>query len=382
MRLVLPAVLAAWLAGDAAVAEGGVRAVDAAAVVVVVLALVVVRRRGRVRLDVAAAGYLALAGVTEVHLAAGRASLPQVLAVLTPGLLLLALPQLLDIDERRSLAWIARAGVVLAGWTVVDAVGAFREHAADPAAFYAVKVAVGTPLADHNVLASLLVVLLVAVALRAEDDPRWLGGLAVVAVALGATLSRGGALAALGAAVVAAVVARGRRLPVLVGAGGVVALTLVLGAAGVLGAEVPDPGGPTSVVSRAELWSAGLDAVAAQPLTGVGPDGIRPNAEQAGAADPRDHTHSLLLQGPAALGVPAGLVHIALWGLLLWRGWRHPDRHVRALLVVGGAGLVAHGLIDETALRGSVEVLVALLLAVGASGGTGVREVGATHPRR
>jgi O-antigen ligase len=382
MRLVLPAVLAAWLAGDAAVADGGVRAIDAAAVVVVVVALVVVRRRGRVWLDVAAAGYLLLAVVTEAHLAAGRATLPHVLAVLTPGLLLLGLPQLLDVDERRSLAWIARAGVVLAAWTLVDAAAALRDHAADPAAFYAVKVAVGTPLADHNVLASLLVVLLVAVALRAEDDPRWLAGLTLVAVALGATLSRGGALAAIGAAVVAGLVARGRRLPVLVGAGAVVALALVLGAAAVLGAEVPDPSGPTSVASRAELWSAGIDAIATEPLTGVGPDGIRANAEQAGAADPRDHTHSLLLQGPAALGVPAGLVHIALWALLLWRGWRHPDRHVRALLVVGGAGLVAHGLIDETALRGGVEVLVAVLLAVGASGGVGVREVGAADPRR
>lgn len=375
MRLALPVVLAAWLLGDA-IDLGPLRAIDVVAVLAVAAAALAVRRRGRVRLDAAAAAYLALALVAELQLTAGRATLEHVLALLTPGLLLLAMPQLLDVDDRRNIRWVAGAGVVLALWTVVEAVDAVAEHAGDPFAFYAVKVAVGTPLADHNVLASLLLVALVAVALRTEDDPVWLGGIALVALALGGTLSRGGALAAVGAAVVAAVVARGRQLATLVGVGAVAALAVVLGAAVLLGADVPDPGGPTSVASRAQLWQAGVDAVASEPVRGVGLAGFRSFAEASGVHDPRDHTHSLLLQGPATLGVPAGLLHLALWGLVVLRGWRHRDRHVRALLVVAGAGLAAHGLIDETALRGSVEVLVALLLAVGASGGVGVRDVG------
>jgi O-antigen ligase len=384
LRIALPLVLAAWLLGDLGAGTGPVplRAVDALVVLLVVAVLLVVRRRGGARLDVAAGGYLLLALVAELQFTAGRAELTHVLAVLTPGLLLLALPQLLDPDERQGTRAVAWAGVILAGWTLLDAVGALAQHAGGPAAYYAVKLELGTPLADHNVLAALLVVALAAAAVRAADDPRWLAGLGLLSLALGATLSRGAVLAAVAVGLIGLAFLRPRRAAVRFVGGAIVASVLVFGAALVLGAEVPDEDGPTSVVSRTQLWGAGLEAIAEEPLVGVGPAWFREFAADAGVHDPRDHSHSVLLQGAATMGIPAGLVHLALWVLLLWRGAAHPDRHVRTIVMLGAGALMAHALIDETALRGSVEVLVAVLLALTSTGGLGVRDVGRTEASR
>ncbi len=399
MRAALPLVLGAWLLGDI-VTLGPLRLVDLAAIGITLVAIVVSRRRSIARLDLAAVLYAVLVIVVELQIVAGRASLDDLFLFLTPGLLVLALPTLVrgdtavdgmgaDLDDGpvddagRSLRAVAMTGLVLAIWTLLDAALSLVAHGGDPFAFYAVKVDVDTPLAAHNILASILLVALVAVALRAAEDRRWSVALVVTALALGATLSRGAALVAIAAAAVAALVGAGRRTVGLLGAGAVMALAVVLGGAAVLGADVPDPGGPTSVVSRTQLWRAGLDAIAREPVVGVGVDGFRAVAAEVGTADPRDHTHSVLLQAPATLGVPAGLLYLGLWVLLAWRGCTHPDRRVRSLVLIGGAALFGHGLVDETSLRPSVEVLVAILLAVAAGdGGVGVRTLGPPNGRR
>lgn len=355
------------------------------------------RRRSLV--DPAAVGYAVLAVVAVAQTAVGRASLDDVAVFASPALLLVAArwsrwSQASGVSSSERPAWwtgergvrlVALAGAALAVLAVVAFVGALPA-ASGADGFYDVKVRVTTPVADHNVLASLLLV-----ALAAAATVRGRGGwvlTAVVTLGLGASLSRGAVLVAAAVATLAALAAR--RLPPtrnstlhghertssvdlrgVVGrfAGGAVgALALVLLAAAVLGAAVPGGEGPTSVASRGELWRTGLAAIAEEPVVGVGLDRFREVAEARGVADPRDHAHSLPLHAAATVGIPAAAVHLALWLLLLVRGWRHPDPRVRVLLLLGGGALLLHAFLDETAFRLPVELTVGALLALGAQG--------------
>lgn len=337
--------------------------------------------------DPAAVGYGVLTVVASGQVAADRASVDDVLVFGLPVALLLAAAWWSRGSRggrepgERAVRGLAVAGAVLAAWAVVAFVGALPA-ANGPDGFYDVKVRVTTPVADHNVLASLLLVALVAAAL-VRGRLGWVLT-AALTLGLGATLSRGAALVAVVLALAAWLLAaspRNSTLPphgwggtfdlrgsaVRVAAGAVGALALVLLAAGVLGAAVPAGDGPTSVASRGQLWRAGVAAVAEEPLLGVGLDGFRAVAAAEGAADPRDHAHSSPLHAAATVGVPAALVHLALWLLVVLRGWRHDDPRTATLLVLGGAALLLHGLVDETAFRLPVELTVAALLALGAT---------------
>lgn len=362
----------------------------------------------RLRVDPAAVLYLVLAVVAAVQWATGRASADDVAVFALPAVLLAAADLWRRASGERWIRAIAVVGALLAVWAVV-AFALALPHAEGPDGFYDVKVRVVTAVADHNVLASLLLVGLVAGALL-RGRVRWLA-VGAVTLGLGATLSRGAALVAVvaaGGAWILAVTARrtgsvtvpGReREPAIThprggGAGAgdgpaagaaawltggaLGALALVLLAAAVLGASVPEGGGPASVASRGQLWRAGVAAITAEPLVGVGLDGFRDVAAAEGAADPRDHAHSLLLHAAATVGIPAALLYLALWGLLAVRGLRHPDGSVRMLVVVGGGALFLHGLIDETAFRLPVELTLAALLAVSGPGW----EAGRDAPRR
>lgn len=346
--------------------------------------------RRRPSVDPAAVGYLLLTVVAVAQVVVGRASADDVVAFALPAAVLVVAwwwgaagrPAAPGLAVRA----LAVAAAVLAAWAVVAFVIALPS--ADGAdGFYDVKVQVTTSVADHNVLASLLLVGLVAAAwLRGPAG--WLA-LAVVTLGLGATLSRGAAIVAV---VVAMVVAAGawllpavprtrnstvpplhvgrsvelRRVAGRLAVGAIGALGLVLLAAWLLGAAVPEGDGPTSVASRGQLWRAGVTAIAEEPLVGVGLDGFSEVASREMVADPRDHVHSLPLHAAATVGVPAAVLYLGLWVLLAVRGWRHPDPRVRALALLGGGALFLHGLIDETAFRLPVELTLAVLLAVSA----------------
>lgn len=306
--------------------------------------------------------YAVLVAVAAAQAATGRADLDAPVTFAAAGLVCLLVARA-RVPTRAVLVGLAAVGAVLSAWALVAFGVALTRHLGDPASFYAVKVAVTTPVAAHNVLASLLLVGLVAGCLLVGGDRRWWAAVVLLTLALGATLSRGAVLVGLLLPVGAAVL-RDRRLAVRLAATTVTALVLVLAAAGLLDASVPDPGGPTSVASRGQLWAAGWDAFASSPLTGVGLDGFRDHAAAFGAADPRDHAHDLFLHAAATGGVAVLLAVTVLWGSLAVAGRRLRDPVTRALVLLGGGVLFAHALVEETAFRPAVEVVLALLLAL------------------
>lgn len=315
--------------------------------------------------------YATLVALAGWQLADGRAA-PDAPATFLAGALVLGTVVAARPAARQVVHGLAVAATALAAWTVADVGVALVRHGGEPASYYAVKVAVATPVAAHNVLASLLLVGLVACALAARTDPRWRWALALVALGLAGTLSRGAVLVGLGLPV-GAWLLRDRRLAARLGVASVGALALVLLAAVGLDASVPDGGGPTSVVARTQLWSAGWDAFTSHPWTGVGLDGFRDHAVGLGVADPRDHVHDLVLHAAATGGLVALAAVAVLWTTLGVRGWWSRDATVRALALLGGGALFVHGLVEETAFRPAVEVVLAGLLGtvLAHRGGTG-----------
>lgn len=321
--------------------------------------------------------YAVLVTVAVGQAVAGRADLDAPVMFVAAGVVCLLVARA-RLPARAVLVGLTAVGAVLSAWALVVFGVALARHLGDPASFYAVKVAVTTPVAAHNVLASLLLVGLVAGCLLVGDDRRWWAAVALLTLALGATLSRGAVLVGLLLPVGAAALQRDRRLAVRLAATTVIALVLVLAAAGLLDASVPDPGGPTSVASRGQLWAAGWDAFASAPLTGVGLDGFRDHAAAFGAADPRDHAHDLFLHAAATGGVAVLLAVTVLWGSLAVAGRRLRDHATRALVLLGGGVLFAHALVEETAFRPAVEVVLAILLGLALARAPARR----THPER
>ena len=108
-----------------------------------------------------------------------------------------------------------------------------------------------------------------------------------------------------------------------------------------------------SVMSRFEIWSRGLTALADFPLTGIGMNSFRrvvvdlyPPFFYTG--EDFAHAHNLWLQTGIDLGIPGVVAFIALWLLsakMVKRVWDSAESEPHRLLIVTmGAGLLAHAI--------------------------------------
>jgi O-antigen ligase len=88
--------------------------------------------------------------------------------------------------------------------------------------------------------------------------------------------------------------------------------------------------GESSPNARANIWRNALHLIAANPWTGTGFGEFNFAWSMTAFANRPtaffDHTHNLPLQLLVELGVPLGLVVMALLGLALWQGWRRGAR--------------------------------------------------------
>ncbi|GGI06001.1 O-antigen ligase family protein [Egicoccus halophilus] len=273
---------------------------------------------------------------------------------------------------------LAVAGGVLAGWLLVRfglalpaAVGA--EHG-----FYRLKGRITSPLGDHNTAAGLLLVPLVASAvLGATRHPRWWLLGALVALGTAATLSRGVAVVLAGMVVLAAFTASRRRVTLgLAGALaivvlGLVATSLTLDTSVPAGTAPPGPAtqagaGPlgASVLGRIDLAVRGVETGLDHPLLGIG---LGRFASAAGDLPrPNDHAHQAVAHALAEGGVPLAVATVVAALTLAVRGLRAPRSGRRDLVLLAGAGLLVHAQIEILSGRLGHEVLLAVLLGLGA----------------
>ncbi len=270
----------------------------------------------------------------------------------------------------RWLRALAGAGVLLAVWLLGAFLGALPTGIGEPGGFYRVKVAVVSPVGDHNTAAGLLLPGIVAAAVLAAGEARWRAGLAATTLGLVATLSRGAALVLLGVGLVGLVVASSRRVKAwLVGAGmvataGVLALAVVLDASPPPGAEGQGPWG-ASVLGRVDLAERGLEVGIANPVLGVGLGGFEEAAE--GLPPPNDHAHQVFTHAFAEGGVVLLLVSLAVPLVLARRVATLQAGPARDVALLGGLGLVVHAQIEILGGRAGYEVLLALLAGLAAS---------------
>ena len=270
-----------------------------------------------------------------------------------------------DVSCSRWFAGLVVGSVLLAAWLVVALVGALPGAVGEPHGFYRAKVAVTSPLGDHNTAAGLLLPGIVAAAALAGGDRRWHVGLALTGAGLVATLSRGAALVLLAVAGLAWLVpgARGLRRRLLATALSVV--VAVLGLAWLLDAS-PPPGatvgdGPVgaSVLGRVDLAVRGLEVGLEHPALGVG---LGRYEEVAGdLPPPNDHAHQALTHALAEGGVGLLAVAVVVPGLLAVRVVRLPVGTSRAVLALAGVALVGHAQVEILGGRLGYEVLLALL---------------------
>jgi hypothetical protein len=293
-----------------------------------------------------------------------RAAVPYLLAFLVVVVVRAVGPQ----DEAGFARWlhgISVAGVLLSVWLLGAFLGALPAGIGEESGFYRVKVAVTSPVGDHNTAAGLLLPAIVACAATAVRDPRWRFGLAVTTLGLVATLSRGAALILLGLALLGLLIASDRRFRLLLTASAVAAVALVLSLALVLdasppeGAEVPDGVWGTSVVGRADLAARGFAVGLEHPALGVGLGGFQ--EEAADLPPPNDHAHQALTHAFAEGGVPLLAVTIVVPVVLALRLLRVPAGPRQEVLLLAGLGLVLHAQIEILSGRVGYEVLLALL---------------------
>jgi hypothetical protein len=262
----------------------------------------------------------------------------------------------------RAVAW---ASLALAGWALATFLVALPGQLGEPHSFYRVKVAVSTPLGDHNTAAGSLLVGIVACAVLAAQDRRWLAGSAVVALGLIATLSRGAAAVLLLVALLGTWVASARAVRMVLAGSAVVVGAGVLLAAAVLDASpppgAPDPDGPVgaSIVGRADLAARGVAVGAANPVLGTGLGSFEEQAT--GLPPPNDHAHQLFAHALAEGGVPLLVVAVVLPLVLAVRGWRWRVGPTRELVLLGGAALVGHAQLEILGGRLGYELVLAAL---------------------
>lgn len=350
---------------------------------------------------------LALAGVQALRFGATDvlvAALPYLAALVVLVAVRAAGP--IDPDGPRAHVWIrgvASAGTLLAGWVLVRFAAALPAQLGAEHGFYRVKVAVTSPVGDHNTAAGLLLVGVVAAAVATATDRRWGWALGVTAAGMVATLSRGAAAVLLLVAA-ATWVATGASAAGswLVGAGSwltaagswltarrrtaaamsVAAVAVVVGlgiATLALDTSPPpqDAQGPitaagsgllgVSILGRADLAVRGVELGREEPLTGVGLGRFADHA--ADLPQPNDHAHQALAHAAAEGGVLLLVVTVGLPVLLAVRALRLPPSPLRELTLLGGGVLVAHAQLDILAGRIGYEVLLALLLGLAGAGG-------------
>jgi O-antigen ligase len=305
-----------------------------------------------------------------------------------------------DRGPERVLAALAAGGAALALWLLVGFVRALPGGIGAEHGFYRVKLAVTSPLGDHNTAAGLLLVGLVAGVLLVVGRARhgqarrgwraWRRWSPSVLVTLGlvATLSRGAVAVLLVVAVAAWVVASDRRVAVGLSAATVVVVAGLIVATVTLDTSPPPPstgvGGPlaeagagplgVSILGRADLAIRGAELGLAHPALGVGLGGFATRATD--LPRPNDHAHQALAHAFAEGGALLLLVAAALPLLLVWRAWPLAPSPARDLALLGGGGLVVHAQAEILAGRVGYEVLLAVLLGLVA----GVGELDSRRP--
>jgi hypothetical protein len=272
---------------------------------------------------------------------------------------------------------LAVGGAAVAVWVLVRFAIALPDSWGQPHGFYRLKVAVTTPVGDHNTVAGTLLVTTVAsVVLFDVHDRRTWALAALNAIGIAATLSRGAAVVLVVLAVASSLsreLMDRRRSVLLLGLAGAVAGSMLV-LAGVLDAS-PPPGSPegagavgASVVGRVDLAERGIEVGLDQPLTGVGPGAF--GAVAGDLPPPNDHAHQLFAHAFAEGGLPLLAVAGLLPVLLVIRARHLGPSRTRALVLVGGAALVLHAQFEILGGRLAYEVPLALLLgAVTASRG-------------
>jgi hypothetical protein len=273
-----------------------------------------------------------------------------------------------DEELVRWLRGLAIVGVLLSMWLLGAFVAALPVHLGEPSSFYLVKLAVTSPVGDHNTAAGLLLPAAVAAAAMAVRDPRWRFGLAAITLGVVATLSRGAAVVLLGVAVVGWVVASDRRFRVALLAAGVGAVLAVTGLA--VGLDASPPGEEvaetgvlgTSVLGRVDLAVRGAEVGLEHPVLGVGLGGFADAAED--LPPPNDHAHQLLTHAFAEGGVLLLLVALVVPLVLAGRVLSLPAGPGRDVLLLGGLGLLVHAQVEILGGRLGYEVLLALLVGL------------------
>ncbi|MTV27268.1 hypothetical protein FTX61_17885 [Nitriliruptoraceae bacterium ZYF776] len=261
---------------------------------------------------------------------------------------------------------LAVGGTLLAAWVTTTFLLGLPGAVGEPSGFYRAKLAVTSPLGDHNTAAGLLLVGLVAAALRVPMDRRWWAAVGAVTVGLTVTLSRGAVLVLLLVAAVALVAPQARRLGAVLAVCGLLALGGVLGAAVVLDATPPagspEAAGPlgASVTGRGALVARGLELTVERPVSGVGLGGFARAA--ADLPPPNFHAHNLVAHAGAEGGVPLALVAAGLPIVLAVRVRRARPGLARSLAAFGGLALVAHAQLEILGGLLGYEVTLALLL--------------------
>jgi hypothetical protein len=266
---------------------------------------------------------------------------------------------------RRALGW----GLVgLAGWALVAFLWALPTHLGEPHGFYRVKLAVATPLGDHNTVAGLLLVGVVVCAGLAAEDRRWLAGGALIALGMVATLSRGAAVVLVLVALAGLVLGSSPTARAVMLCSAVAVAAGVLLAASLLDASPPPgaagsegPVGP-SVLGRVDLATRGFELGLRHPLRGVGLGAFAAHA--GGLPPPDDHAHQLLAHAFAEGGLVLLLVAAAVPSIVVVRGWRWPPGPLRDLPLLGATGLVAHAQFEILGGRLGYEVLLAAVAAL------------------
>jgi hypothetical protein len=267
---------------------------------------------------------------------------------------------------------LALAGVLLSLWLLVGFLGALPAGLGTPAGFYRVKVAVTSPVGDHNTAAGLLLPTAVAAAATAVKRPRWGWALVIVTLGLVATLSRGAAIVLLGVALAGLLVEGDRRMRQLLTASAAVALLLIVLLAFVLdasppaGAELPSGGLlGASVLGRLDLATRGLQVGLAEPALGVGLGRFSEVATD--LPPPNDHAHQLLAHAFAEGGIVLFAVAVAVPVVLAVRVARLPKGGPQEVLALGGLTLVAHAQIEILGGALGYEALLALLVGLAGS---------------
>lgn len=328
---------------------------------------------------IAAAGFLAVVAVAAVQQVVRHdpgAPLVAALPFVTAAAVVVVVGWT-GAGERGGRAWLtalACGQVALAVLAVARFLVALPVGIGEPSGFYRVKLLVTTPLGDHNTVGGLLLVGVVATVVLAVDDRRWWAGVAITTAGTVATLSRGAAAVLLAVGFGSLVVRARREVAVGVLVAGAVATAGVTLAATVLdaspppGAEVPEGPIGTSIVGRIDLAARGFETAASEPVLGVGLGSFVEAAHDLPV--PNHHAHNAVAHLGAEAGAVGVVVAVGLPLLLAVRGLRLPRGWRRDLVLLGGAGLVAHAQVDILAGLVGYEVLLAVLLGLASTAAT------------